>query len=698
MTTATLAGIPLKTTPAVGWDFTPGVTPYERVFRVSSANADKLAKITDDVTLVVEAAGRPRLEVKKLSIMSIEPTNHRDFKFVRVSDSRWKWPSAFVTRQYNVPRRTGDYKRLSQDGVPVQVQQVVAEVAYARWSLYPRDNPTAVWTAHLTVADILEAVVGAGNYRVVFPSQRKGTVVGARFFADGASAIHQALAFLPGSNVKLDEEGRAVVYDELDGSDARLLEKGPVYRGPSLSTVVDWKRRRPIRVDVLFEREVELRFDSKDEAGTTESLDDRLVENVAPLPDVSLTINGQTYASGTWVTFDALFGYWPVPGSGRVALTHTTVQQKFMFKGFLDSYARPNGATEPDVPWAQRVACVLNHYRQTYRVTSRWMDRIKAIHPYRIALMDPVKGTRARASVFSNYAVKPTVMGLVKAAAEGSTARIWNVNGYSALLSGSKQSAPATISIEDDDQGIFTINYALDRNGEVAKIYPSAVVGVDSTGAKIASYDLRKMQKGRGEALATDYCRLKSAHKLAVVLTVEPGAPNDERICHLETVGPEAASKSLGVEIGACNGPVWTILVKSRFMKARTEWLDTYADNGATDEAFGLTAFKKSKEPQLSKLGQPTNWREVREVAIAAASALYATLLDHPEGQHVIRLDPSIRPTGHASSVEHSLRPDGGTRTTITFPRTVHGVDIAGILPAEIQKRILGSPDATGAP
>lgn len=683
MTTATLNGIPLQTHPQVGWTDTSGVEPHQRVFRVTKANADKLAQVTDDVTLVIDAPNRPKTVRKKLSILSIEPTNNPNYRYVRVSDGRWRWNRARVTREYNVPRRTGDTKRLQQEGVPVQIQQVQAQVDFALWSLYPRDNPSQPWSPHQVVADVVEAVVGAGNYRMTFSAKRSSTVVSAKFRESGDQAIARALAFLPGSNVKLDPDGIAIIYDELDGTEAALLAKGPVYRGPTLAASLDRKRVRPIFVEVLFERELELRFDNEPESPTTIDANARFVQNVAPVPDVTLTVNGDVKATGTWERFDDLFAAWPTPAAAP-RLSHTQVQDRWLVPTFLQEYAFPKGSQQADVFWQQRIACVVQHYRQTYRITKNWMDRIRAISPYRIGVIDTQKGTRARAQVFSNYAVIPTVLGLIEAASQGDTSAMWNVTGYDPLLINAKASAPATIKIEDEDQGIFSVAYALDKAGLLGKIVPSLVTGK-------ASYDLRKAQKGKGEGLDKTYNKMAANHQLAVILTVFPGAPNDERICHVEQVGPKDVSDRLGVSVGACNGPVFRIYVGAQSMTARFEWVDSYANSGAINEAFGLTPFKGKTQATL-QLGQPTNWKQVREVAIAAASALYATLLDRPGGRHEVRLDPSMGPTGTAGQVEHVLLPNGSTRTIVSFPTQVHGVDVMALLPEWLRKQILRVP------
>lgn len=688
MTRARINDAPLKITPEVGWKFTSGVEPYQRRFWVSKANAKKLAEVVGDVTLTIEPDGKPPLVVQKLSILAIEPTNSPYWSQLLVSDRRWLWPYEYVIRTYNLPRRTSDFRRLAQEGVAVQVQQVLQEISYARWTLYPRSKPASRWTSRQVLDDVLEAVCGKGAYKIT-GAPRDTTVIGAHFDEDGTSAVSRALAMNPGSNIRLDQDGTAIVYDELNGAERDVVKKGSVFVGSPLASFVDLRRRRPRAVWVLFDREVELKFEAEAE-GTRNKIPNNLreLEMVLPIPNVSLVVNGVTKATGTWERFDDWLGALGSPPATNLArLSHSTIQQLFLVPSFLDYYARPNGVHAPNVEWANNVGAVLRHYRQTYRINKVWMDMFRAVYTDRVGILDPTRGTRARAQVFTDYGVISSVSGAIKRASEGDTAVMWNVPGYASAISSAKASAPCEVGLEDGDAGVLRLEYRVDAYGDTAKIVPCSVVG---TGGTIPSFDLRKAQQGRGEQFSTAYGQLKSTHQLAIILTVTPGAPNDERTCHREVVLAREAERVLGIKLGQSDGPVFTIRVAASKMTALHEWTDDKGSGGAIDEAFGITP-RGPEEAQL-RLGDPSNKNVVRDVALAAAAALYSTFVDRIEGQHVTTFNPQTDPDGRAQSVEHKLAPNGVASTTVSFPTFVHGVDILSLLPGSVRDMILRTP------
>lgn len=687
MSKATLNGLPLLMSPDVSWAFTSGVQAYQTVFRVSKENADLLAKVTGDVTLVMAPDDRPRLEVKKLSILGIEPTDSPYFRLVRVSDLRWKWNRKHVVRHYNVPRTISDFRRLKQEGVPVQAQKLAQGVSCALWSLAPRESPSSPWTAIGVIEDVLQAVTDGKDYQFrELLSSYRATVLDMKLEDAGDAAISRALALIPGANVFVNADGTVIVFNELDQSEGALLSKGPVYQGPSLAAKLDFSRTRPSSVNVLFDREIEVRFDSTTEGGTV-SADARALENVAPLPDVSLLVNGTTKATGTWLTFDDLFASWPTPGAAP-KLSHSVVQDFWMTALMLQMYAIPVGTHVIDQAWARRIQAVKKHYRQTYRITKRWMDRLKAVRANRVAIIDPEHGTRAAAQVFADHALDFLKQGLCRTSADGEAFSIENVYGYAALLKDANASAPAIVSLEDEDQGIVRLDY--EGDGFSYDVIPSAVVGADGKATSLPSYDLRKAQKGKGEGFLTEYVNLAPGHRVAIVLTVEPGAPNDERLCHSENVLPKEASDKLGISVGDCNGPAWTIRVGAQILTAKFEWQDANASK--IEQACGVGGQAPKNGQGFTLLGKPSNFDTLRSVAVAAATALYGSLIDRVEGRHEVTFKPDVVPTGYASIVEHRMPAHHTPETIVTFPTIVHGVDIFSLLPESVRQEVLRVP------
>lgn len=689
---ATLADLPLLAEPEVGWAFTPGVDPYVRRFRVSAEVAKRLASLTGETALKILVPGRPRLEVRRLSILAIYPTPNPALAEVEVSDRRIWWSRIHVVRAgYNVPRATAVTRRLVQEGVPVQVQQVSQGLGFAAWSLFPRDRPTTPWTAQQVLEDVLGAVAGA--WRIEGQFRRTGRVTGLAFDDSGPSALTRALSLLAGANLRLEPDGTAVVFDEHDRVGEAVLEKGVPIRGQARAQRLDLARSRPSRVRVLFDRKVEVRFDAETEGGTV-ARGSRTLTNVAPVPDAELTLaSGQVLGPGSWARIDDLFAAWPAPAYPKLPrLSHRVVRDGWLSRTLLDLYSRPQGVKIVDPVWAQRISTVRRHYRQTYQPDLDWLDRTKAIETVRVGVLDTARQVRASSPVYADYGVLLSDLGIVRSAADGDAALAFNVYGYAAQLSGATIAAPADVSLLDPDQGILSFTYRLDATGLDAQIVPSALVDVDGGTSKLPTYDLRKAQKGRGEALLTQYCHLTDAHHLSTILTLTPGAPNDERVCHVETVDAADVAAVLGTDVGPCEGPVWTIRVGSNLLRATYEWNDTRSP-GAVDAAWGLAPGATPEAPTLA-LGAPSNSGLVREVALAAVAALYSTLLDRVEGAHVTAWDPGIKPRGNAVQVEHRVPSRGGgvPKTFVTFPRFVRGIDVVSILPESVRQEILGGP------
>lgn len=703
--TGTLGGLPLLASPPIGWTSTPGVDPSTRTFRMLAGDAAKLVALRGaPVVLRITPPGRPAKVVQRLFVVATRPDPNPALSLVEVSDGRLFWTRAHVVRTgYNVPRSTAIEQRLAPEGVPVQVQQTSAGLTWARWSLYPRRNPNRPWTAIQLLVDVISDVLGqvgsvSAGLRFAAPLKRAARIVGVSFDDPGPSAIQRALAFLPGAQVTLDDDGRVVVFDELDGSGATLAAGAPIYNA-ARAGVLRLGGLRPRAVRVLFDRRVEVRFNSESETAAQIGVQDvgttgreRTMANVAPVSEPSLVVKGQVLAAGSWVRIADLVGAYPTPAAGLPRVSLAVIRKGYLVPQFLEAYARPPGARTPDQTWANRIAAVVAHYRTTWQIKPYWMDLIREIKDSRVSILDPARLTRGRAQVFADYAVIPGVLGKLRAAAEGDTAAAWNVFGFASDLKNAKSAAPATVSILDSDQGILHFDYRLDPAGELAQIVPAPLLGPDGLAATIPTQDLARAQTGRGAKLLTCYCALSGVHSAAVVLTAVPGAPNDEATCYPVVVSADDAGRALGIDVGECSGPVWTIRVGPSVLTADHEWDDRSA--AAFDQAFGARPGADGEARVSLALGSPINADLVLEVARAAAAALYSGLLDRLEGQHVVPWDPTRTPRGNATTVEHVVPPAGGgvPRTVVSFPRYVRGVDVFGVLPESVRQKLLGGP------
>lgn len=689
-TKASIAGVPLFATHDVGWSHTSGAEPYQRLFQMPTADAKRLYDANEPVTLVIDIEGRPKKETQQLWVMSYQPSDHPDVSEILVSDRRVFWNRELVNRRYNVPRKSGDAKRLRTEGTPEALAQVKADITFAPFSLYPPENPIQPWTARQVLIDVLERV--AKPYRIKAPTPRQVHVQNFALLDNGRAAIRRALDLVPGTTGFIDDDGTYVVFDELQGEERVLLEKGPPVKGGTLAGRVKLTNSRPSEVKVYFTREIEVRFDSHREGATTTTDGrDRDLENVLQLPE-NLQMGSTFKTMSSWVTFENYFQY--VPRMNGLTLNHDLVQKAWRGR-LLDKLARPQGSTRPDPLASRRVAAVMRHYRQTYRLVRRWRDRILHLRPYRVAVLDPETGTRAPAQAFCDYAIFPTLRGLAKSAADGHQALGWNIEGYAALLKDADV-APALVTVVDDDQAILHLDYRLDPDGTVAEVLPSAVHGHDGTEASLPTSDPRKWKKG--ERLFDQYIQLAPLHRIAIVVSCIPASPNDLRQLHSELVTPDQAAAKLGVPIGECRGPVWSIYVGPSTATARIAWED--GRSAEIEDMFGLTGDGRALEggglgihqAQKAPL-EPVNAKSVRDVALAAAAQLYAGLLDRVEGVHSVLFDPSMKPAGTGIGVTHALTPEGGAITAVNFSPQPVPVDLFSLLDAETRNAILRAVD-----
>ena len=686
---ATLGDFPLDTDQDVSWSLTEGTRPHQRFFLMSKTDAEKLIAKDGPVSLVIDGSpDYPKLEVKDLYVMSIQPASTPFHRQVLVADKRIWWQRAHVLRRYNVVKRGPDMRRLYQEGTPVGFNRnIQSDKIYAAWSLYPRAKPSDPWNAEQVLRDVIGAVE-PGQLEFANTFDKSVSIQNLVIDDQGDTAVGQALKFIPGACLYVRADGVVVVYHENKGGESGILAAKPPLVGPPLAAPVSLAKSRPVASDVLFGRELEVRFDSRVEGFLgTRSAEVREMVNVAPVPDSTLRVNGKILTCGTWVSFDNLFtawaGDWPTQAP---SLTHAITQKLWSAPVFIDAYARSGlgGMIEPR--YVRRLSAVTSHYRQTFQLEPKWRDRILALKAYRVGILDEENGVRASAQAFADYSIQPTLRGAARSAQDNS-ALAYNVNGYAPLLADAKV-APARVTVLDEDQGVIRIDYMLDLNGLYARVFPSGIVGPDGTVNSLPRADARPVN---GVNYLAEHAILAPSHRVAVVLTAVPAAPNDERQLYAHRVEKSDAEAALGLTIGECKGPVWKVRVSDSVLQARWEWLDSKAQD--VEKVFGV----ESSAPSLiartvgrgrDPLGEPNNNASVKGMAEAIAAAIYSAFLDRGEGTHVVALNPEIHPTGSASSVTHTLQTDGKALTIASMPGRAEAFDMLALLPESVRNLI----------
>jgi len=667
---ATLAGIPVAANQPHEWTLTAGTKPQQRRIEVSlDAATAIMACRGEPVEYAFEAPGHPAVRVRDLRIVALLAGSTPYSRSILVADKRWFWSRVHIVRDYNLRRRSGEARLVGEGNFRVENAVQAADVAYAAWSLV---NNATRWTAAEMVADVFRALGGAS-----VPAISRGVEVEDLTLNDaGDVAAQKALEYVAGYNVTVDLDGTVRVFDSRDASEASMVAAaGPPGVSPGgYRAMADRANARPRGVEILFEREVELRFDyvegESPSSTARDGAEERRLENVLPLPDVSLSVAGRTLYRGTWVGIDdylsALSGLQPAHANGP--LTHAVIRQYYLQMWHLlsDRYGR-DVSGNPDIVWLRRIAAIRQHWRKTFRVLPPWRDRIRSMRAYRIGTIDTETGTRAPSEAFMDYLSKPSFAGLAKTVTQNTDIG-HQVAGYQALLSSSK-AAPARVTVLDEEAGILRVDLTRDPFGEADELAPGNVPRLPT----------REAGQTRGQALVTwATATLNEAFGLAVVLTCVQAAPNTSGRLHAEQVTPEEAEKVLGRPIGKCDGPTWTVAIGGNLQPARFAWSDVHAPQ--IDQAF--------YRGDISFPDTLVNREAIRALAEAEAARIYGTLLDRVDGSFSVRINPDVRVTGALSMVTHGIATSGEVTTTLMLAAEREPLNAMAFVPTSVQRAV----------
>jgi len=675
---AKLNGVILSALAPVGWTHTIGVAPHIRGFEVSARTAAEIDERRDDqgVTLEIEPPGRKPYAVEELYILDIQPGSRQDTRKVVVADRRWTFKRKAIARDFNLRRRSGSSQLVGD--ARVEIQPTAADVVYASWSVDEDGKPFDLRRALESVLRTL----APNAYRIPDSISREILVEGLESAEGGDVALARLLSYAAGLNVWVDRRGVVRVLDTRDQSEKRAIEEGgQVLFDSGAHALVDRSFVRPARVYVHFEREAELRFDcvENETAWTIDRNSKRVprkIENVLPIPDLSLVVGGRTVQRGTWVAMDdylnAIAGQeTTTQGASRGPLTHAIIRAHWlgMWSRLMDSYGRDTSGNT-DRTWVRRLHAIRTHWRQTFRPLPQWRDKIRSLRAYRSSVIDSETGTRAPAQAWMDYVAKPSVAGLFKR--ESQNPNIGRqVAGWAERLANGEP-APALVSVLDEEAGIIRVSLVADPWGEAESLAPGNVAKLPTQ--KVRG-DLSKKAVGAAYALL-QYIELLATFRVAVVLTAVQAAPNGLGRYHHEEVSPDEAAHALGLPIGDCKGPVADVIISGGIVTARTAWVDDQA--AGIEDAFYLGA----AFPQ----GLCVNADEVRAQAVAQAAAFYANLLDRREGNFAVAWAPDFEPTGAIASVEHTLAPNGIASTRIVVQGGSEPPNPFAFVPASIQK------------
>ena len=507
MISVTLGALDLPGLKPIRWTFKGGVLPSIHKYMISASQAASIDEEYDgspiDFTFTFPE-GEPEI-IKHLYILEVAPGDHPDTRWLTVADRRWKWPYAHVYRTYNKRRKTSDVRLNMETGQPEEKAVLTGDVRFHAYSLF--DKESVLWTDAEMFADVLDTVDPEAGYDIPFNIAHKLQIENLDLHDDGATAIARMLHFYPGYNIKVDREGLIVVYSEVDNSEAPVVAaaRERIIVGSPWIGVVKKKYTRPRSVEVLFDREVELRFDfDETEAKTTTALREfTTLDNVMRVPDLryDVTVDGQTntYGRDSWVRLwsylKAVEANEPVPQladkHGIGPLSEDVLREHWAsgFSIIRDAYTRGDFVNDP--VWERRLNEVTGAFRHIFRLKKKSWDSMLDIKAYRAGIWDAETGTRAASDVYMNYTSVPTMKGLVKKSSEYMGALLAQPgviavgvnrtvvpgrefvhdNGWAADLKDA-EITPYDVEILDSDNGIFGITPRLRWTGDRNKATP----------------------------------------------------------------------------------------------------------------------------------------------------------------------------------------------------------------------------------
>ncbi len=642
-----------------------------------------LANAGKPVNLLYRVNGRV-VKIQNLYVISAAPQDQPQIAKVTVVDRRWLWRNNWILRRYNMRRNIG-VKRVTNYGTP-ELAAVLPEVWYWPWSL-KTDQSGGTWKAKDVLADVISEVAqtekGWSGSTMPFIDDTgdlisQVPIENLEVHGRGPDAINRVLNYLPGVGIKVVEDGSVVAFDKTAGGEmAVVAQLGPEVAGHGHVTLIDNRILRPKRVVMLTQREIEIRLDYTESSGGTVALpgiDSRFLENVGQVTDPQLAASdGNLYAEGTWLPFDTLFASWQARNG--FTLSHDLVQQAFV--PWFDLWADIVGVGEfdPSAVWASRVAMIQRCYRQTFRISSRWMSRILSLRAYRIATVDQTTGTRAPAAVYADHSIIPSMRGKLAAGIDNQYFCA-NVEGYSTSIGNDTVASPAVLEVVDADQGIIGINYKIDPLMMNQMVLPSKIQNVPNGNIRNPRITTLSFDSA---CAGVSPPRLSPSFKMATILSAVPASPNSDQQLHRTVVEPADVADMIG-DVAPCDGPEMEIFVGPNIVTAKIRWLDSRA--GDIEKCFGIGI----GAPNLTGLilndgpSSPSTGASLTNVAHAIAAQIYAQYVDRPQGQQAGHIKGGIELVGYIDEVTHELSPKGVGLTRVSLPGQIQPLSLKSYL------------------
>ena len=726
-----LGGVELAATSGIAWRFISGVAAYTTTMSVHKTRWDRLqGKLGKPLTLEITDSRAVKTTIEQVYILHLAPSDspHR-VSFV-VADKRWLWPYKLVARDFNMPRKTGDRNALGE-AVPVELQQFVDEYDYLPYSLQPQRTK---WTAQTALEAVLELVDSDGWQVESWPikdttgqgDSGQFSLQGVTLRDSGDVALQRLISYIPGAAIYVNEKGQTVVFDasDLDATEEhfRQLPVG-TYAGER-GAWIDRKAIRPSKVIVHYQKEVEVLLEFEDDySGGTSSqpvANDLYVDNVIPTTDPETTITefdpgqGRTVTKkvppGTFVRVDNWLNAMDADRpEGSLPWTWDTVKIHW-FKGDLDAVWVRGKDLDPEGNAAMRLQAFRQHFRQTFRLNRRYMERIRNLRPIRVALLDPVTGARAPAAVWGQGCIVPSSKGqLMAKRGDDSVAgskylrNVDYLNPYYAqnvpLLK--SRPGPQRVNIVDEELGVFRLEWIVSPYGIVDSFLPCKLVNENNEDGISISRDLKYQEDepmGAGMIIegGTNGIFLDDSLEWKAILTAVPSSPNTRQQFHqIEVEATDIQSlfqREFRIKDG--DGPPLEVFVSPGEVTARFGITDAAEAYQTQQLLFGLVNPEPGEEPEeLPGYTIINEQRELTPHARSLAAEVIAPFADNVQG--IINTSiprDGVKLVGNMTSatVRVGAAPAARVDAMHEFPGQQRSIPRHALMPESARQLILG--------
>lgn len=695
---------------SVGWSLVMGLDAHTRRIVLSEARARRIFErakaqypspenrgttrtrgaVLGPLAMVIDVERYGRLEVKGLYVEVLREGADPNTLSVLVSDRRILFDRIAVERSYNVRRRTGNFSLIKGALQPIQLALNVPDFNMRRQSM----DKGKAFTAKRALEDVLEELCGKGQFVIPDDLALQDSIDSAILHDGGRGALGRILSVVPGYTIFAHPDGRIHVVNTLDQSEIAVA-KGAGAPISGQWRVADRSLLRSKRYHVYFAQEPEIRFDfveldaNQSRTRPTPGREPPDLVNVIPVSDPELTLpDGTKVAYGTWLDFDTWLAAIKLTDDAATPsntpifgpLTHALLLKHFLANWpqlELQFTLQEAAPTAPNLVWSRRLSAVKQHWRQSFRVPSQWLDKVRNIRANRAAIMDTVTGQRARSDAYLDHLVRPTFRGLVHHDQMG-----WQVDdSFAADLADAKPS-PFAVSILDADVGILRIAARLDPFGWNSALQP----GLAKDG------QLPDIRAGSRSVAATTLARwnqveLAAGFRLAVVLSVTQDAPNTLGRLHKVTIPVAKALAKLSAK-GSTEANGMDTELLSDEETARFAWIDS-----ARDRILEAIFDDKIKMPAELLV----NPNIIKDIALAHAARALSFFLDHAVGSFGVSFRPDILPTGKLKAVTHEVRRAGremATTTTLNMTEDALAPSISALLPESTRRVVRRLVDA----